>query len=252
MTGTVLLLGQGGTRVDESMLPGPQGRLVVALLVSEHRRAVSKDELAEALWGEDLPDSWERSLRVLVSKVRSALACLQTSRQTPLLESAFGTYRVLLPPGTVVDIDAARRFVHDAESALDADRFADAGAAALVAQTVTARPFLPGIDNLWADGVRNGLRALRVRALTAQAVAALALGDPHETVRCAESALKLDPYGERAVQLLMKARAAVGDRSRAFAEYADFARRLRDDLDAAPSTETQQLRASLLDPSQTA
>ncbi len=245
MTGTIVLLGQGGTRVDESMLPGPQGRLVVALLVTEHRRAVTKHELAEVLWGDDLPGSWERSLRVLVSKVRGAMAGLQSAAAPPLLRAAFGTYRVVLPPGTFVDVDSARRFVHDAESALAAEQFAEAGAAALVAQTITARPFLAGIDNVWVDGLRGDLTHLRLRALTVQAAAALALDDPHEAIRCAECALKLDAFRERVIQLLMRAWAATGDGARALAAYAEFARRLDADLAAAPSHETQALRDTL-------
>jgi DNA-binding SARP family transcriptional activator len=151
---------------------------------------------------------WELSLRPLVSKVRSALSPVDRDPAAPLLRGAVGGYRMFLPPGTVVDLDSARRFVHDAEAALATDRLADAGAAALVSQAIAARPFLPGVNNPWADDMHRELDNLRVRALMIQATAALGLGDPEEAIRCAERILKLDPYRERAVQVLMRAWAA--------------------------------------------
>lgn len=241
-------MGDDGDRADESMLPGPQGRIVVALLIAEHRRAVTKHELADVLWGDELPESWERSLRVLVSKVRAALEPVSPAGE-PLLRGAFGTYQMFLPRGSVVDLDAARRFAHDAESALAAGEVPAAGAAALVTQTITARPFLPGIDNPWVDTVRRDLSELRARALIVQAEAALSLDDAHEAIRCSERVLKLDPYRERAVQLLMRACAATSDTARAHAAYATFERRLDAELDAAPSAETRRLHDSLARPS---
>jgi DNA-binding SARP family transcriptional activator len=86
---------------------------------------------------------------------------------------------------------------------------------------------------------------LRVRALMIQATAALGLGDPEEAIRCAERILKLDPYRERAVQVLMRTWAATGDRVRALAAYNQFRRHLDSELAAAPSLETQQLSRTL-------
>jgi hypothetical protein len=58
------------------------------------------------------------SLRVIVSKVRSALEPVDDNPDEPLLRSAFGTYRLLLPPRSVVDLDMARISTHDAETYL--------------------------------------------------------------------------------------------------------------------------------------
>ena len=48
-------------------------RLAFAALVLERRRALPRDELAEVLWGEELPRSWESSLPEVLSRVRAAL-----------------------------------------------------------------------------------------------------------------------------------------------------------------------------------
>ncbi|MDQ3355047.1 MAG: bacterial transcriptional activator domain-containing protein, partial [Actinomycetota bacterium] len=51
-----------GVAVDDTGL-GSLGRLTLAFLVSERHRPVPNDELAEALWGEELPPTWRTALR---------------------------------------------------------------------------------------------------------------------------------------------------------------------------------------------
>ena len=41
-----------GVVIDEERFQGQQGRLLFAYLVAEQERAVPRDELAEALWGQ--------------------------------------------------------------------------------------------------------------------------------------------------------------------------------------------------------
>src|SRR5829696_7773425 len=62
----------GGRRVEEQ-LPGRQGRLVLAYLVDNRSRPVSRDELVELLWPEDAPASPETSLRPLLTRLRRAV-----------------------------------------------------------------------------------------------------------------------------------------------------------------------------------
>ena len=74
LTSRALVEESGTVLFDERRLMGRQGRLAFAYLVGEHRRAVSKDELAEELWLGTVPPSWERSLSALISKLRTLLA----------------------------------------------------------------------------------------------------------------------------------------------------------------------------------
>ncbi len=62
-----------GVVIDEGRFPGRQGRLLFAYPVAEQGRPVPRDELAEALWGEAPPATWDKALRVLVSKLRELL-----------------------------------------------------------------------------------------------------------------------------------------------------------------------------------
>jgi DNA-binding SARP family transcriptional activator len=48
-----------GTRLDEQRFPGRQGRILFAYLAAQNGRPVPRDELAEMLWGDELPATWE-------------------------------------------------------------------------------------------------------------------------------------------------------------------------------------------------
>src|SRR5262245_41864718 len=152
-----------GRAVDEAQFPGRQGRLTFAYLVAEQGRAVPRDELAEALWGETPPASWDKALSGIVSKLRALLAA-QGIDGANALTGAFGCYRLELPEGTWVDILAAATALADAEAALttaDLDRAMDAAA---LAASILGQPFLPGEDGSWVEGKRRELGDLRARA----------------------------------------------------------------------------------------
>jgi DNA-binding SARP family transcriptional activator len=108
-----------GGAVDEARLPGRQGRFLFAYLVAECGRAVPRDELAEALWGEAPPPSWDKALTGLVSKLRALLEEQGIDGGTALT-GAFGCYRLELPEGTWVDVLAAATAADEAVSALAA------------------------------------------------------------------------------------------------------------------------------------
>src|SRR5436190_9286164 len=106
-----------GHVIDEAQFPGRQGRLLFAYLVAEQGRAVPRDELAEALWGERPPATWEKALTVVVSKVRAVLADSGLDA-TATLTGAHGCYRLELPAATWVDVVAAGTAARRGEEAL--------------------------------------------------------------------------------------------------------------------------------------
>jgi DNA-binding SARP family transcriptional activator len=81
LTGRVAV--EGSHTVDQSALPGRQGRLALVYLVVERHRPVPIHELASALWGDDPPRTWEASLRVVVSKLRRVLTQTGDRATTP-------------------------------------------------------------------------------------------------------------------------------------------------------------------------
>jgi len=71
LTGRVVV--EGRRLVDPAALPGRQGGLLLVYLLANRHRPIPVDELAAALWGDELPRIWEPSLRVTMSKLRSVL-----------------------------------------------------------------------------------------------------------------------------------------------------------------------------------
>ena len=239
LTGRVVVESNGRV-IDERDLPGRQGRLLFAYLVAA-RRPVPRDELADAIWGEAPPATWEKALAVIVSKLRGVLV-----DEGVVLTHAFGCYRLDLPDGAWVDITAAEDAAEAAERALAAGDVEAVRAAAELAASLLERPFLPGEDGLWVAQQRRELAEIHVRAVSALAEACLASGDPAEAAKRAEQAVALAPFRERGYRLLMEAHSAAGNRAEALQVYEQCRRLLADELGAYPSPETESIYRRLL------
>jgi DNA-binding SARP family transcriptional activator/streptogramin lyase len=235
-----------GVVIDEGRFPGRQGRLLFAYLVAEQGRPVPRDELAEALWGETPPPTWDKALTGLVSKLRSLLT-VQGIDGATALTGAFGCYRLELPEGSWVDVVAAAHAVHEAETALAAGDLENARNTATLAVSLLRQPFLPGEDAAWVEEKRRELSDGRERALDALADACLRSGDAAEAVRWAEQTIALAPFRETGYRRLMEAHAAAGNRAEALRVYERCRRLLAEELGAYPSPETESIYRSLLE-----
>jgi YVTN family beta-propeller protein len=231
--------------IDEQRFPGRQGRVLFAYLVAEENRPVPRDELAEALWGDAPPATWEKALTVLVSKLRPLLAEAGLDGATALT-GAFGCYRLSLPETAWIDVVAAASAVREAEAALADGDAGHAKAVALEASSLARPAFLPGEDGSWVEEKRRELTSIRRRALNCLADACLLAGNEAEAAKWAEEAIALDPYRETAYRRLMAAYAAAGDRAEALRVYERCRRLLADELGAYPSPETESLYRDLL------
>jgi ABC-type transport system substrate-binding protein/DNA-binding SARP family transcriptional activator len=234
-----------GIVLDEARFPGRQGRLLFAYLVAEQGRPVPHDELAEALWGESPPATWEKALTVLVSKLRGLL--VESGINGSALTGAFGCYRLDLPDGTWVDVIAAGDAVREAEGALAAGDLEQAKSEAAAAASFLGEPFLPGEEGSWIDEKRRELDELRTRALEVLADAHLHSGAAHEAVKWAKQTVVLEPFRETGYRRLMEAHAAAGNRAEALRVYERCRRLLADELGAYPSPETEAIYRALLE-----
>jgi SARP family transcriptional regulator, regulator of embCAB operon len=185
----------GGVVVDEERFPGRQGRLLFAYLVVEPGRAVPRDELAEALWGEAPPATWDKALTVLVSKLRSLLAECGVDGGS-VLTAAFGCYRLALPQGSWVDVIVANREAQEAEEALAASDPGRAKTAASLAESLLRHSFLPGEEGAWVEEKRRELTDVRGRALNTLADVCLRSGDAPAAAKWAEQTVALAPFRE--------------------------------------------------------
>jgi DNA-binding SARP family transcriptional activator len=245
LTGTVGVQ-QGSMLVPQRAFPGPQGRVVFAMLAAEHGVPVSRDRLVEEVWDASPPVGWEVAVRALVSKVRGLLEPVAGRPGQALITAAFGCYQLNLPDGAWVDLHAAAGAAHAAETALGADRVDAAGTEALVASMISRRPFLAGVDGPWARERRRWLQDVRIRALECLSEVWRRKGDHGQAARDAETILRLDPYRETAYLRLMLAHAAAGNRASALLTYERCRARLAEDLGASPNPQLQALHLELL------
>ena len=238
-------LEQGEVLMPERVLPGRQGRLALALLVTERGTAVSVEEIADVLWNGAPPPSWGTALRAIMSKLRSLMAEYGFS-DSVAIENAFGCYQLRLPSNTWVDLEVAAKAVHDAEAELRAGNLAAANGNALVAAAISRRPFMTGDDGRWVVQKRRWLRAIRVRALSCRAEVAIAHGDPALAVEDAELLIDLEPFYEAAYVLLMRAHDKGGNRAQALQTYDRLRTLLDDQLGASPSPSSEAVYLEIL------
>jgi SARP family transcriptional regulator, regulator of embCAB operon len=222
-----------GRRVEDE-LPGRQGRLAFAYLVANRLRAVTRDELADALWAE--PPAGD-ALSPLLSKLR---------RVVPL--EGRGDVRRGLADGAWVDLEAATEALHRAQAAVAREDWTGAWGPARVAQHVAARGFLPGEEAPWLDERRREVEELHVRALELAGRASVEIGGTEldTAERSARTLIRRSPFRESGYRLLMETLAARGDGAEALLVYDELRTRLRDELGTAPSPLTQALHKRLL------
>ena len=225
-----------GERIDGA-LPGRQGRLLFSALVVERRRAVSREVLADALWGDEAPDAADSALSALLSKLR---------RIVPL--EGRSDVRIGLPPDTWVDVEAAAEALHRAAGAAAREEWLDVWGPARVAQHVLERPFLAGETAAWAVERRRANASSLVRALELAGLASANIGGSEldTAERAARRVVALAPLHESGVRLLMEVLTQRGNRAEALVAYDELRIRLRDELGVAPSAETQALHRTLL------
>lgn len=234
----------GDVVVPGSALPGRQGRLAFAFLAA-NRHPVSRDALAEVMWGDDLPAAWERHLAAVLSKVRAVLERAGLDGDRTLI-NAFGSYELRLPPDSEVDFDAALVYLEDAEAALRTGRADEALAAADVAANLARRPFLSGDDGRWIEQKRSELRAVLVRALEIEVELLRHRGDHRYALRLAEEAVDLEPFRESCWIELMRVHLAAGNRAEGLRAYERCRTLIADELGVPPSAGTEATYLELL------
>jgi len=234
-----------GVVIDEQRFPGRQGRLVFAYLLAARGRPVPKDELAEALWGDEPPARWDKALSVLVSKLRALLNECGVDGSVSLT-SAFGCYQLILPPGSWIDVAAADEAANAAEQALAVGDWDGARVNASTAESLARRTFLPGEDGRWVGERRAALRELLVRALECLAEASRLSGDAATAVRAADELIMLEPFRESGYRLLMQAQSAAGNDAEALRTYERCRALLAEELGAYPSPETEAVYLEIL------
>jgi DNA-binding SARP family transcriptional activator len=235
------------TVVRERDFPARQGRRLWAYLVLRRRGPVGREDLAEAIWGDDVPDAWDSTLNGVISRTRAMLRPFAPALPELGIRGEIGRYQLILPHQTVLDHERARTALHTAETALRRDDWPLALSESRVAMEIAARGFLDGEDAPWIEGQRRALADLRLHATETSIEADLGRGQFATAEREAELLIAFAPLHEHGYRLLMRAIAGRGNRAR-LPEVMDRCRRvLGSQAQLAPAPETILLFRQLLE-----
>lgn len=234
-----LVVSLAGRRVEDE-LPGRQGRLVFAYLVLNRGKAVERDELIEALWGDSPPSDPDTALSAILSKLRRSIAPAQLGGRSAL--------RLELLDETWIDLDAASEALHRAEAAAAQGRFFDAWSPARATLHIAERGFLTDHDAPWMEPYRARVAELYLRALECYGRACFEIGGTElaGAERSARSLIRTAPYRESGYRMLMEALTAAGNAAEALRVYDDLRVLLREELGVTPGESTQSLHRVIL------
>jgi len=234
----------GSTIVDEPRLPARQGRRAFVFLACYHSRAVSRDELAGAIWGDELPRAWDSALSALLSKLRAVLK--PAGRDEIDISTGSGSHQLELGHDAWIDIEAARSAIDEAEGLLRHGQHHAAWGPANVAVAIARRSFLATEEGAWIETQRSNLQEVLMRGIDCLAEMSIVRGEATLAVQLASEAVSLEPYREAGYRWLMRAHGAAGNRSEALRVFDRCRRFLADELGVDPSEQTQAVYLELL------
>ena len=222
----------------EGVTLSPRERAVLSALVLRAGRPVTTDELADALWGDDLPETWPKQLQASIGRVRTAIG-------RNAIATSPGAYTLRIDPDTV-DADRFERLAASARAHLDDDpaRAADAADRALALWRGIPYADLGGwppalVESERLDEVRMELEEVRVDGR-------LRLGEQAASVPDAERLVREAPLRERRWVLLATALYRSGRQADALAAIRAARDRLAEELGVEPGAQLSELELGIL------
>jgi DNA-binding SARP family transcriptional activator len=226
---------------------GAQQRAVLAFLLVERQRAVSMDQIADALWAERPPAGHAATIQTYIYHLRETLEPDRAKGEPPrFLVTEPGGYRLDIDPGAIDEgefeclIESGERLLSQgspADSVADLDR-----ALSLWRGTVLAD--LSGFDFAVRHGGR--LDELRWRAIESKIDAELALGRHGAMLANLNSFADSQPLREHLQAQRILALYRAGRQADALSAFRSVRARLREELGIEPSAELTDLHQSML------
>ena len=223
-----------------SQLGGIQPRAVLEMLLLARGHAVSKERIADMLWGEQQPRNTSASIEQSISVLRRKLfACPQQARSTLCTERNAYRFDADLAD---LDIDRFDDALQLAAVSTGDDRYTALNAAVACArhELLLDAPYAP-----WASEAREHYRCHTTRAHLALAKWHLRNERPQFALHHCDDALRFSPYCEEAYRLSMIADSLLGHVDLAHMTYLRCTRTLRANLGATPSAETLALAEAI-------
>ena len=239
LLGTVQVVGDLG---EERQVPAPKHRILLAALLLNANRPVSREALIDVLWGEAPPPNAAAAVRTYLARLRQVLADA-------------GERITAGPSGLEIEVRSAAEFdVHAAE-----DLHARGLAAARTAQWPRTSALLREAEGLWrghplADVPSEvllrrevpRLEELRLSVTGLRIDAELSLGRANDLVGELRTLVAAHPLREHTHAQLMLALYQAQRRGEALAAYQDARKVLREQLGADPTEQLQLLHQQIL------
>jgi DNA-binding SARP family transcriptional activator/Flp pilus assembly protein TadD len=231
------LLGPVGVWGNDRPVPlgGPRQRTVLAALALRAGRAVSVDQLIDAIWGQEPPATARKQVHARVSRLRQALG--------GRIVTTHEGYVLHVEPD---ELDVARfdAGVARARRAAAEGRLAEAAERLRVALELWHGPALTGVHGLASEATR--LEERRLAALEERIEADLALGRHPELVAELSELVAAHPLRERLWGHLMLALYRWGRQADALATFRELRGRLVAELGIEPGRSLQELQRRIL------
>lgn len=246
MTMHVRLLGRfevavSGEKIPDGAFGDRKSRALLRMLTCHRGSVLTKDFIADALWGEDQPKDSGASIDVLVSRVRKVLG------DPALIRSVSGGLVLSDSDWIEVDAESFRESVLQGRHYFAAEHWAQAKSAFDEALGRWGGEPLPeDAYSEWATHLRRELTGLYVEALEGGARASLMLRDWAAAVELSEKAVELEPLREMSNMLLVSAQARAGDQVAALEAFHRYRTRLVDELGLDPSKEAYEIQSQIL------
>jgi DNA-binding SARP family transcriptional activator/class 3 adenylate cyclase/predicted ATPase len=217
---------------------GGKQRALLAVLLLNAGRTVSRERLIDDLWGESGPETAGKMVQIYVSRLRKALpsAAIETR----------GAGYVIAPDPGMLDLDRLEQLRRDARSALEGGRHAQASQLFREAVALWRGPALAEFDEPFALAERPRLEELRLSAVEDRIEADLVLGRHADLVAELETLVARHPLRERLLAQHMRALYASGRQAEALAAFRETRRALDEELGIEPSPMLRELERQIL------
>lgn len=199
---------------------------------------IRREKLVEVLWPDAAWSPKASSLKVAVHAVRKVLRSAN-ARSVEIRHQDHGY--VLEGDGLALDVDEFEACVLAGRAAEDNDDDTRAVAEYSRAADLYAGDLLSTETADWIVGRREYCRTLALQALGHLRADALRRGDQSRTIELCARLLDIDPYYEESYQTLMVTHGRRGELGQVRNWHDICVRRLREDLDIAPTDTTRRI-----------
>jgi DNA-binding SARP family transcriptional activator/pimeloyl-ACP methyl ester carboxylesterase len=232
--GSVDVVAPDGSLVGPS---GPRQHTLLAVLLAARGALVTRDRLAEALWGDCQPENPSAALHSQVARLREVLRAAKTTNDA--LETKPIGYVLNADDVDRAQFESLRLRAQDEPPHQAADTLAEALA------LWCGHSYL-GVDDDAVRAEAARLDELRHLAAEEHSEALIASGRAAEAIPALESFITEHPLRERARACLMRALYAIGRHADALTQYDAYRRLLADELGLEPTENLRDLQSRIL------